>query len=166
MEQKDVSPTKIEFVGVNKNHYLFPKVCALFKKIIEPIYGDQTADLSKIGESKDRACEIMTENNSPRGVLAYKTDLTDEYAPSALEIKTLFVIEAENNRGRGLGKKLLDQVSNYAAKKQAKNIVVTVSSEVPESLRFFLNNGFSQVAELKDKYKIGATEYVLVKPLS
>lgn len=108
----------------------------------------------------------MTENTSPRGVLVYKTDLTDEYVPSALEIKTLFVIEAEKNRGRGLGNKLLERALDYATQKQAKKITVTISSEKPESLRFFLKNGFSQVVELKDKYKIGETEHVLVRPLS
>ena len=111
-KSKFENPTN--FVEINKNHDLFSQVEVLFNQIIAPLYGDQANALAKIGEAKDRKCQLLMENGEIRGVLVYKLQLNDEFAQigggQAIEIKTLFVVDSENNRGRGFGTKLFAKV--------------------------------------------------------
>ncbi len=154
-----------EFIRVDKNHQLFPQVRTLFEEVIAPIYGDQKDALEKIGEGKDRACEVLVQAEKINGIIVYKTRPTDEFAQygakNALELKTLFVVNASQNSGRGLGSKLLERVENAAKPAIFSSIVVTVSETKTESCEFFKKKQFVQVGELGNKFK--APEFILAK---
>lgn len=83
----------------------------------------------------------------------------------AIEIKTLFVVDAENNRGRGFGAELLRKAEEYARSVGAENLLVTVSNEKPESYNFFVKNGFKRVRKEIGKYKKYKMESTLIKEL-
>lgn len=86
----------------------------LFEKVLVPLYGDQTVPLEKIQNGKDRKCLLLCLEKGPAGVIVYKTALSEEYAEytieKSLEIKTLFVIDAKQNSGKGIGKQLLNKI--------------------------------------------------------
>jgi hypothetical protein len=82
------------------------KIAFFFKEVLEPIYGSQEKALRKIREGEDRICLLATESTgNPVGVLQYKTELSNEFADlgiqNSLELKTLFVINAQENSGKG-----------------------------------------------------------------
>lgn len=163
-------PVSFHFESVSENNPLFAEVGAHFKQIIQPIYGDQSQALEKIGKAQDRRCEVLLESvettSRVAGILVYKTNPTDEFesrgAPRALEIKTLFVVNAAENSGRGIGSQLWQRVEEVAKTSLFSSVVVTVSETKGESLAFFKKKGFSQVAVLNT---FEAPELVLVKQL-
>lgn len=167
-KSKFENPTN--FVEINKNHDLFPQIEILFNQIIAPLYGDQTNATAKIGEAQDRKCQLLIEGGEIRGVLVYKSQINDEFAQigggQSIEIKTLFVVDSENNRGRGFGAKLFAKVVEYARSVKAENLLVTVSEEKPESYYFFVSKcGFVEKSKSVGKYKDGIEESILVKKL-
>ena len=84
----------------------------------------------------------------------------------AIEIKTLFVVDSENNRGRSFGAKLFAKVVEYARSVKAENLLVTVSEEKPESYYFFVSKcGFVEKSKSVGKYKEGVEESILIKKL-
>jgi GNAT superfamily N-acetyltransferase len=124
----------------------------LFKEVITPLYGDQTDALRKIKEGTDRKCKLLYHLDQPVGVIVYKTALSNEYEAygikNSLELKTLFVIDAKNNSGKGIGKQLVDKVIKIARKLHASSIHVTVNEKVEESTVFFKKNRFVILASL------------------
>lgn len=142
----------------------------LFQNTIAPLYGDQTDALKKIAEAKDRLSYLLlNENGNALGVLVFKRISSQEFETlginKAIELKTLFVVDAGKNSGVGLGSQLLKQCLEYAESINAENIVVTVSEEKPESLKFFERKGFKKISAMQDKYKNGITEFILAKSL-
>jgi len=84
----------------------------------------------------------------------------------AIEIKTLFVVNPENNRGCGFGAKLFTKAIEYARSVKAENLLVTVSEEKPESYYFFVSKcGFKETHKEAGKYKEGVEESILIKKL-
>jgi ribosomal protein S18 acetylase RimI-like enzyme len=157
-----------EFQKVSKSDEGFAFVEQYFRSVIEPLYGDQSKALEKIGAGKDRTCELLfDEQHDPEGMLVYKNAPTEEFAclgaQNALEIKTLFVINAGKNSGRGVGSQLLEKVVSVAKELHCSNLVVTVSEEKQESLAFFFKKGFFVTHTMQDKFKKGMEEYVLVR---
>lgn len=153
-------------VAYNNSNFVFVK--EYFHKVIEPLYGDQSQALLKIGAGKDRTCELLYDSSqSPVGMLVYKNSPVEEFAclgaGNALEIKTLFVMDATQNSGRGLGSQLLDRVVSVAQVLRCSCLVVTVSEEKKESLSFFLRKGFFVTHTMHGKFKKGLDEYVLVR---
>lgn len=159
------------FQKVTGTHDLFQQVKSLFEEVIEPIYGNQDAALQKIASAEDRTCELFIETvdtvKKVAGIIVYKNEPTDEFkeygALKALEIKTLFVADANQNSGRGIGSKLLNRVCEIAKKPRFDCIVVTVSQTKEESSLFFTKKGFQQVAVLAGSFK--NPELLLVKTL-
>jgi len=146
-------------------------VTKVFQENIVPLYGDQTAALTKIQEAKDRHCELLFEGETPVGVLVYKKDPNDECVKfegreQSLEIKTLFVIQSQENSGRGLGSQLLQRVVQKAENVRAKAIHVTVSENKPESLAFFQKKSFSVIQTVEGLYQEGVKEFVLQRYLA
>lgn len=158
-----------QFIRVGgKNHLRgMLDVQDIFKKILEPLYGDQTKAIRQIEESVDRKCYLLYENTRPTGVLVYKTAPSDEYAnhgvENSIEIKSLFVNHAAENSGRGLGSALIDKLKEKVSKLSSspKSIHVTVSETKGESLAFFRKKGFEVVHEWNGRYKEGTKEYLL-----
>lgn len=159
-----------DFIRVHNNSSEYACVEKVFHSILDPLYGDQTKSLKKIADEKDRICELLYENGQPQGILVYKTDLVQEYAllgiQDAFEIKTLFVIEAAKNSGKGIGSTLLERILAAARNTSAKNVVVTVSESKPESLQFFLKKGFTVIHTSHGKYTPGVDEYLLLKSMA
>ncbi len=139
----------------------------IFVDILTPLYGSQDDALNKIFLGKDRVCHLLYERETPVGVIAFKTELSDEFAPlgveKSIEIKSLFVVNATNNSGRGLGSVLVDKVLEEVKKLALKQMAlhVTVSETKKESLIFFLNKDFKIVHIWKDRYKSDVKEYLL-----
>lgn len=160
------------FEKVTGTHDLFPEVQSLFKEVIEPIYGNQEAALKRIADAEDRTCELLVETvdtvKKVSGLIVYKNDPTDEFkeygADKALEIKTLFVVNAKENSGRGIGSKLLNRICEVAITPPFESIVVTVSETKQESLQFFKKKQFQQVAVLAGNHTT-APELLLTKKL-
>lgn len=155
------------FEKIDRTSVYMQIMAALFQQTIAPLYGDQTSALGKIFDAQDRLSYLLLDNEqNVLGVVIFKKDLSQEFEnlgiTNAIELKTLFVVNAEQNSGVGLGSQLLNQCLKFASTAKADNVIVTVSEEKPESLRFFERKGFKKIKLLEDKYKSGVTEFVLV----
>ncbi len=139
----------------------------IFERILVPLYGSQTDALSKIESAKDRSCYLLCEENLPVGVLVFKTILSNEFSEfgikDSIEIKSLFVVDSENNSGRGLGSTLFQKAVEEASKLGLghKAFHVTVSETKEESLAFFKRKGFQIVHKWVGRYIDKVTEYLL-----
>jgi WD40 repeat protein len=146
---------------------LWVAIKKIFKDVLEPLYGSQEGALKKIGEAKDRKCLILQAGKTPVGVLAFKTLLSDEFEncgiKKSIEIKSLFVVDAGQNSGRGLGSALFSKAIEEfkALNLEAESIHVTVSETKKESLQFFLKKGFVKKYFWVNKYARNTKEYVL-----
>lgn len=142
----------------------------IFNRVLTPLYGDQMKAINQIRESVDRKCYLLFDNDLPAGVLVFKTVLSNEFAEfgitDSIEIKSLFVHNAEQNSGRGLGSnlinKLMEEVSDLAL--NHKGIHVTVSETKEDSMAFFQKKGFKIAHAWKDRYVQNVTEYLLSCP--
>lgn len=145
-------------------------VADIFHRILTPLYGPQDKAIRQIGESSDRSCFLLYEDDHPKGVLVFKTVLSSEYAGfgvnNSIEVKSLFVDNSTQNSGKGLGSALVDklQVEVERLGINHENIHVTVSETKEESLAFFKKKGFSIAHSWKDRYQPGVTEYLLSCP--
>lgn len=111
----------------------------------------------------------------------------------AFEIKTLFVNDAEHNSGRGIGTALFeramcvatecvsqhidntkdnrDQRKNICTEKESRTIpsmysmVVSVSTQKPQSLSFFKRRQFVEFASIVDCHNKDETEFFLYRAL-
>ena len=137
----------------------------VFKKSIEPLYGPQDDALDKISRSEGRKCRLLREENQYKGLVVYKTQLSDEFRTlgisQSVEIKTLLVINSEKNSGKGIGTKLLNKVIKFAQDLRAHAVHVTVSENRTDSLAFFKNKKFVIQKTFPDKYKKGVSEHLL-----
>lgn len=137
----------------------------VFRKSLEPLYGSQESALKKIVNSDGRKARLMYEGGQPSGILVYKTNLSDEFSDlgvsNSLEVKTLFLIDAEKNSGKGLGSALLKKVISVAKEKNADSIHLTVSEKKPESLAFFSKKEFKVIKEFDSLYLDGVKEFLL-----
>ena len=127
-----------EFRIVDRNSDGFSHVTKLFNEVIAKWYGPQDEALNKIGQSRDRMCELMIVDGAPAGVIVFKTDLQQE----SLECKTLCLIDADKNSGKGWGKLLLARLIENARGRSASSICLTVNSE-NSAKEFFLKAGFN-----------------------
>lgn len=142
----------------------------IFNRILTPLYGSQDKAIRQIQESEDRKCFLLYEDDTPVGVLVFKTVLSDEFADfgvrRSIEIKSLFVDQSIQNSGRGLGSALVSKVQEEADKLGLghEGIHVTVSETKEESLMFFKKKGFEIMHAWKDRYVQGVTEFLLSCP--
>lgn len=156
------------FETVTRDTPFFVGVSHEFNQVIAPIYGDQTTALNRIAAAVDRTCEVLINDSTKEmaGILVYKNEPTDEFlefeAPKALEIKTLFVVNAATQSGRGIGTKLIDRIKEVASAQKFQSIAVTVSDEKTESQEFFTKKSFSKVFVFHDKYKQGINEALFI----
>lgn len=160
-----------EFVVVNNSTPDLMKVVAeIFHRILTPLYGNQDKAIGQIALSTDRVCHLLLENNTPVGVLVYKTSPSDEFqefgVEKSIEVKSLFVDDAGKNSGKGLGSTLVTKLIQEVSKITETHLGthVTVSETKQESLVFFRKKGFQIVHQWKDRYIRGVTEYLLSCP--
>lgn len=139
----------------------FATIEKIFNDLILPIYGDQTSAIEKIAKGRDRLCEGLFDGEHLKGIIVYKKALIDEN----LELKTLCLIDHLNDNKKGLGFNLIERVIDIAHRRNAKNILVTVSSQ-SNALGFFQKYGFETTKSEKNKYNLGGEEYTLVRPTS
>lgn len=158
----------LSFRPVNKSvPVLWQALQKIFKEVLEPLYGSQEDALNKIHLGRDRKCFLLLAGETPVGVLAFKTVLSNEFEKfgikKSIEIKSLFVVDAGQNSGRGLGSalfnKAVEEVNALNIDPEAMH--VTVSETKKESLQFFLKKGFVKKYFWVNKYQKNAKEYVL-----
>jgi hypothetical protein len=163
VESKSSAPHgHVSFEAVFCNPSALKIVQSEFKKVIEPIYGDQKNALAKIKEGRDRTCEIMFKSGIPIGLIVYKNILQEEYGfKNALELKTLFLFNPNRNSGRGLGSMLFSRIDEVAKDMEAALTYCTASSKVENSLNCALKNGYKidRIIEENDKHIL----YLLIK---
>jgi len=157
------------FEQAYSNNAQMKTLYSLFQTTIAPLYGDQEEALKKISDAKDRLAYLLVNEEKVLGVLVYKNTVTQEFAllgvDDAIELKTLFVVDAKTNSGIRLGTQLFNKCLEYAKSVKAGYIVVTVSEEKPESIKFFERKGFKKIDAMPNKYKVGVTEYIFAKSL-
>lgn len=155
------------FDFVYKESRDFGFVEAQFKSLVQPIYGDQSYALRKIGDGVDRTCRVLFENSVPVGLIVTKKAVSNEYGHlnirNASELKTLLVADPEKNGGRGFESKLLDEAEKVARNKEASGVFVTVSEKQSETLAFFKNNGYLAIRSYHDKHSRNTAEILLHK---
>lgn len=148
---------------------LLKEIEELFDKTITPLYGDQASALNKIKNAQDRVTYLFKEGDRNVGVLVVKTIKNNEFEEfdggNAIEIKTLFVVDPDQNGGKGLGTKLAKFALEVATKAGAENLAVTVSEIKQEALSFFLKKGFEIKREMYGKYLPDTIEYLLIKKI-
>jgi ASC-1-like (ASCH) protein/N-acetylglutamate synthase-like GNAT family acetyltransferase len=161
------SPQSLTFYPVVDKCKHLPILKEIFKTVLEPLYGSQEQALNKIILGQDRKCFLLYEQENPVGLVAFKTLFTDEFASfglqKSIEIKSLFVVNAEKNSGRGLGLILLNKVVEETNKLMIghESFHVTVSENKSESLNFFQRRGFKIINEWEGKYVPNVKEYLL-----
>jgi len=150
------------FEKVNGNSPYFNIVKKEFENVIAPIYGDQGVALKKIAKATERVCEVLLSDNNVSGILVYKSAPNNEFAnygaKNTLELKTLFVVNAAEQSGKGIGTKLIERIMQVAQNEIFESVTVTVSDKKTESLAFFQKKGFKHVESFADKYNKGETE--------
>ncbi|MCE2982316.1 MAG: GNAT family N-acetyltransferase [Parachlamydia sp.] len=155
-----------DFVVVEPDSAEYHYIADQFYHVIAPLYGDQSDALRKISLAEDRVCELLVEKTTRQGlgILVYKIAPTNDFEiyglPNALELKTLFVIDAKNNSGKGIGTKLLNRIFEVAQSACFQSIAVTVSESKLESRFFFERKNFKEFAAFLGKYKEGETEFL------
>jgi ribosomal protein S18 acetylase RimI-like enzyme/predicted nucleic acid-binding protein len=80
-----------------------------------------------------------------------------------VKLSTFYV--GDDHRGRGLGPYLLFNQLRLWVEQRVEKVVLTVSSERINALRFFLDYGFRIEGASPRRYKEGVTEFVLSKHL-
>ena len=68
----------------------------------------------------------------------------------------------EEYRNKGIGKALLDY-SEKIAYEMADRFFLVVGDYNPDAKRFYERNGYQQVGEIPNLYRLGITEYLMVK---
>lgn len=160
VEDRRFSRRSIDFVVVDKNCREFEEVRNTFDRLIRPWYGDQVSAIEKIGEAKDRLCEVLRDEGTPKGLIVYKKELQE----GRLECKTFCLFYPDRDSGKGYGGLLLEKLIENAGRRGATDIILTVNSR-NEAKRFFTRSGFSVVGEDRDKYVPGQIECNLVYPM-
>ncbi len=155
------------FVHITEQCPEYTDLARIFKEILEPLYGSQEKALSQIREGKDRTAFLLYEDKNPIGVIAFKTILSDEFKEfgiqKSIEIKSLFVVNAENNSGRGVGGTLLTKAIDEVRARHLNPefFHVTVSETKNESLNYFKKKGFEVIHVWDGRYISGTKEYLL-----
>ena len=135
-----------------------------FKKMIEPIYGNQNNAIGKIKEGTDRTCEVMLNYENPMGIIVYKNSLQHEYElENALELKTLFLFNPDKNSGHGFGSRLFQRIDEIAQEMGAKIIYCTASSRVKKSISCAMKNGYKIARVLEENEE--KMLYLLIKEI-
>lgn len=148
----------LTFKIIDKNCREFSIVEGVFHDLIEPLYGSQSLALEKIGKGKDRLCEALFEGDKPKGLIVYKKEVVE----GSLELKTLCLVDPQNDKHKGFGSKLMDRVLDVAKRRNADKIKLTVSSE-SGALEFFQRKGFKIDLSENNKYKEGAVEHTITR---
>lgn len=137
-----------------------------FKQRIQPIYGDQTAALKRVFAQSDRSCELLLDGDRPVGLLLYKDVPNDEWSTlgvvHSLEIKTLIVLSAERNRGKGYGRALLTRSAEVAMERGAQSLFVTASSTRPQVLGFFRHFAFDEFQRIDCPNRLATEHYFAI----
>lgn len=158
----NISFKKIDFTTMQEDARLFE---SQMNTVISPIYGDQTEMLRQCRLNNDRSCIIMYDDSNPVGILVYKNIPTNEYNQYGLmnsfELKTLFIINAHVNSGKGYGNLLLQHAFEAARQANAGSIHATVSENVNQSRIFFKKYGFIEVVPFPNKFQTGVIEYLI-----
>ena len=169
--EENQQPNRVFYrVGGGINLEKMEIVSEIFHRILTPLYGSQEKAIRQIEESSDRHCYLLCNEEFPAGILMFKTVLTNEFAEygitNSVEIKSLFVDNAAQNSGRGLGSCLIDKLKEEVSRLALgeNGIHVTVSETKEDSLAFFKKKNFSIVHAWKDRYLPGVTEYLLFCP--
>lgn len=159
-----VDSDNTSFVKTSFHSSHFRTVQSSFKKMIEPIYGDQKNAIVKIKEGLDRTCEVMLKHDNPVGMIVYKNKLQNEYGlVSALELKTLFLFNPNKNSGHGFGSRLFQRIDEVAQEMVTNIIYCTASSKLENSIKCALKNGYkiTRVLEQNEDQIL----YLLIKVL-
>lgn len=168
LKPNDTSSHEFQFYAVNEQSRYFPVVKNAFEEIITPLYGDQRTFIDKIGESKDRKCELLFDKDTPVGLLVYKKQL--QGGPNSIrnsfEVKTLILLDPKKNSNRGYDTLLIERVQKLARRMAASSIHLTVSSVASLGKKFFEQQGFAVVEEWKNKYVPNSTEYVMKRQVA
>lgn len=136
---------------------------AIAKKVLEPLYGDQSKAMHEwfSGDGyKNAFVAEVPEGGSVAAFLCLKANPRKDF----LKISTFFVLE--DYRKKGFSKKLLCFAESFAELNGFKEMVVTVSEGIDTSIAFFQKSGFTVMDSVCGKYRQGVTEYVLKKVLA
>lgn len=138
------------------------KVKEIFKKEIEPLYGNQKCALLKIDRGEDRKCYLLRDEFSQvKGILVYKKGLSNEYEAlgisNSLEVKTLMVLDS----GEQAAQKLIKKIKKIARKLEARSIHLTANERSNFSLESLQRFGFQTVGTLANPIKKRDKEHLL-----
>jgi len=137
-----------------------PQLYEIAKKYLVPIYGDQSKALNEWLTGKGYKTVFVLEiTNRIGGLLSLKRNPNKDY----IKISTFLIIdEFKNNK---FGSILLTKSIEFAQERGEKRLIVTVSEAVPESVIFFLKNGFNIINYEMGKYKEGVVEFIMERRL-
>jgi len=129
-------------------------------KYLAPIYGNQDKALNEwiTGEGY-KTVFVLEVANQIADLLSLKRNPSKNY----VKISTLLVVhEFQKNK---LGNLLLTRSVEFAREEKVNRLVVTVSETVPDSVIFFLKNGFNILHCETGKYKRGVVEFIMERGL-
>ncbi len=157
----------MNFEELNKSSSIHTSILVeTMNKHISPIYGDQKSSIEKILTATDRKCLLMYDEQTPVGLLVFKTIPSQEYEnydiTNSLEIKTFVLINPEQQSRKGYGKMMFEKLLQLASQDYSVNSIhVCVWEQRIDSLNFFKKNNFEQVTKLRSEFRENDDEILL-----
>lgn len=124
----------------------YPLIDFAFKTFIEPLYGDQSAAISKIKSQKDRKCDLLLLKGEPIGLVVYKKSLQSEFGLThAFELKTLLIFDKKRALKYHAGDVLFDYAEKIAKSQQANFIYATIHDDSLVFRRYIKKHGWKTI---------------------
>lgn len=143
--------TNYEFVSVKKDSPHFPLIEKIFKEKLETIYGNQDFNLKRFRSGRLRTCELLLKNGIPIGLVAYLNELqTTKGLTNSFEVRNLYVLNPEENKGKGYENKLFRHIQELAQRSLAEGIHLPIP-QTDVCLRSFLTEKNFSAKESGDK---------------
>ena len=140
-EQNETKATNflIELIQKKENQYSYQNI-TVFENENNEIVGMTTIyDGAKLHELREPVLELLKDKFNQ------KIQPQDETEAGEFYIDTIAVFP--ENRGYGIGKKILDVIIDEYATKQSKTIGLLVDLDNPNAKRLYTNKGFVKVGE-------------------
>lgn len=133
-----VAQRPIDFVVVDSLcPKFFPIVEDVFHKTVESVYGPKPDALRLIREGRELICEMLIENDVPKGLIIYKRALDSQ---SSLDLRSFVLLDPARDVEKMFDLQMLKHVEAVARARFAQTILMCTVSQI--SSDFFQRFGF------------------------
>ncbi|MCL2439298.1 MAG: GNAT family N-acetyltransferase [Alphaproteobacteria bacterium] len=95
---------------------------------------------------------VLDDKNKAIGYMLYSFGLECNLYRRYITLEDLFVVKSE--RGHGLGRRLMQKLSNIAHAEDCVQIRISVWDKNPEAMKFYKKLGFKNYSSIEEKYVV------------